>query len=141
MSYNVIDMIPKDLLKELISKGITEEELVFSARSDMNKDGRYSDGYLLLTKRHLIVSILPVDEERVRLFGGYKDHEFIRQENSNRDWKVDIYPLEKTESVEVQMLVSGGRLYATIDGEDHGLAVFTNSCMGDMKRLEKHLRM
>ncbi len=137
MSYNVIDMIPKDLLKELISKGISEEELVFSARSDMNKDGRYSDGYLLLTKRHLIVSILPVDEERVRLFGGYKDHEFIRQENSNRDWKVDIYPLEKTESVEVQMLVSGGRLYATIDGEDHGLAVFTNSCMGDMKRLEK----
>lgn len=137
MTYIVTDMLPKDLLEELKTKSISKEELIFSARSDMNEERRYSDGYVILTKKRLIITRLPVDEKRVRVFGGYRDHDFLKQENLNRDWKIDIYSLNQIESIEVEMLVTGGRLYGTIDSEDYVLAVFTNSCMGEMKRLEK----
>ena len=126
MTYIVTDMLPKDLLEELKTKSISKEELIFSARSDMNEERRYSDGYVILTKKRLIITRLPVDEKRVRVFGGYRDHDFLKQENLNRDWKIDIYSLNQIESIEVEMLVTGGRLYGTIDSEDYVLAVFTN---------------
>ena len=137
MTYIVTDMFPKDLLEELKTNSISKEELVFAARSDMNEERRYGDGYVILTKKRLIIARLPVDEKRVRVFGGYKDHDFLKEENPNREWEICTYNLDQIESIKVEMLVTGGRLYGTIDDEEYVLAVFTNSCMGEMKRLEK----
>ena len=61
MTYIVTDMFPKDLLEELKTNSISKDELVFAARSDMNEERRYGDGYVILTKKRLIIARLPVD--------------------------------------------------------------------------------
>ena len=131
------EAIPKDLCTKLSLKGIEEDNLIFSARSDMNKESRYMDGYVILTKGELIAAILPSQEKAVRSFGGYKDSRIKDQENIVREWSIESYSLSEIEQLEIQMLVSGGLLYATIGKREQTIAAFTNSCMSDMKRLVK----
>ncbi|HWT26299.1 MAG TPA: ABC transporter ATP-binding protein [Mobilitalea sp.] len=131
------DTIPKDLYGELVNRGMNGEDLIFSARFDMNKESRYADGYVILAKKELIVANLSSNEKAVRFFGGYKDSRVKEGENQKRSWNITEYKLSDLERLDVQMLVSGGLLYAVINQSGESLAAFTNSCMGEMKRLTK----
>ncbi len=137
MDINFMEIIPKDLYEVLLLQGRKEENFVFAARSDMNKSSHYADGYVILTRQELIYATLPMDEKAVHSFGGYKDSRIKEAETSKRNWSFVCYPTGEIEKLEVQMLVSGGLLYARKSMGETSIAAFTNSCMGEMKRLTK----
>lgn len=168
MNLSWMDAFPKDLLEELIHRGIEENSLIYAVRFDMGLNRRYEDGFIVLTKKELLSATLPSKGEALRLFGGYKDSRLKEQENSKRTWEILVHANKYIEKLEVQMLVSGGLLSARIlrskeamladhrevdaikpdlhgnadntEGKDLALAAFTNSCIGDMKRLVRLFR-
>ncbi|HKL99806.1 MAG TPA: ABC transporter ATP-binding protein [Mobilitalea sp.] len=142
-------ILPSDLVNILLRGDVKKEELLYGARFDMDKNSRYMDGYVILTRNELIVAILPYQENIVRFFGGNQDNRIKEKENDAREWSINTYPIAAIKSLEVSMLVSGGLLYAMVIKEKTtalelysqeqaiSLAAFTNSCMNDMKRLVK----
>jgi ABC-type multidrug transport system, ATPase and permease components len=50
-----IGKMPRVLITKLAEKGITEGDILMSARSDMNSDGVHCDNWLLVTKDDLII--------------------------------------------------------------------------------------
>jgi ATP-binding cassette subfamily B protein len=130
------ETFPRDLFETLLSGGTKEEEIIYGARSDMGMDSHYADGYVIFTKNELVTATLKETDKTVRLFGGYKDSRIKEQEDVVRSWSITTYSVDEIEKLEVQMLVSGGLLYAS--GQlTTVIAAFTNSCMDDMKRLTK----
>lgn len=132
------DNIPEDLIKALQKKNINEDDCLFSARFDLNLKGHYADGFVVITKKDFLVASLPAREGMVRFFGGFKDKSYKNEDNQNRNFQIISHPLSSIEKLQIQVLVSGGLLYAE-KGEQSGLAIvaFTNSCIGEMKRLIK----
>lgn len=130
------DALPGDLV-EIIKQQGKEEKLIFAARVDMNKEGRYADGFLILTATQLVYASLPEDKNKIRLFGGYSQVQEKTSDIYQRCWSMTSYPLSEIDRLEVIMQVSGGLLYASINQKAVSISVFTNSCIGEVKRLTK----
>lgn len=134
--------IPGNLLDELLARRdpvkFKEENFIYSAQFDLSIQRYYMDGYVILSKSSLIIASAPDNGKAARLFGGYRDKKAGDGNEQSRNFKIEGYPLSDIEKLEIQMLVSGGLLYAQRKGQaEQVLACFTNSCMDDMKRLVK----
>lgn len=145
---------PGELLDILINNGYKEEELLFTARSDMDFDSNYAEGYVILSETMLITALKPPqsDMKQVRVRGS-RQVKPMDIYSGSENWSLRYFSLKDIDKPDVQMQVSGGLLYAAIsigkdinnadiaDGyrTDTLLAAFTNSCMDDMKRLTKLL--
>ncbi len=122
--------LPKELSKTLSGYGITESDILFAAFSDMTLDCEYADCWVILTKDRLALAAAGT-EGAPRVFAGYGEPADSAKE---RAWGVRILPAADMDRLEVQNLVAGGVLYAT-GREDRRLAAFTNTRMGEFRRL------
>lgn len=117
-------MVPRDLYERIREYDINVDDILYSARTDRNLQGGYEEGVVILTRQELITATLSADKK-------------IHVSNKRTNWS----------ELEVQVLISGGILYEKVKSEqgqekelEQILAVFTNSCMNDMKQLVKLFR-
>ena len=122
--------IPKELLNLLSSYQTAEADVLFAAFSDLTLDCAYADCYIFLTKSGLLLAQTEADGTP-RVFAGYGDKEAPKGE---RSWGLRVIPLSELDKLEIQSLVTGGVLY-TAGKENRQLAAFTNTRMGEFRRL------
>ena len=123
--------LPKELETTLSGYQVNREDILFSAFSDLTVDCAYADCYVLLTTDRLILAAAPPDHAP-RTFAGFGGQ--IREKKA-QVWSVRILPLHEMERLDVQMLVTGGVLFAAGTEGDRQIAAFTNTRMGEFRRL------
>lgn len=103
--------------------GRTKEELLYAAETDLNDQGEYAFGFLLLTKDTLYVFHAPAEEGHVHYYKGYAAYD---ESNVQSDaYTKEAYPLDEVERLWVEMGVGCNVLVAKIAGESKLLTMFT----------------
>lgn len=124
--------LPSNILSMLDGYGIEETELIYTTKSDMNVDGLYASGYVLLTKNKLVVLSSPPRQGIIHTFAGYKKELF---EQDEKDFAIKIFEINNIEKLELLRYVSCGSLSCRIHNEDYTLTSFSNSYIGDFTGL------
>ena len=119
--------LPLSLLSMLDGSGIHKSNIIYSVLSDMNVDGQYADGYVLLTKQKLILIYAPPRLGVIHSFAGYKKE---MENYDHQDFALRIFDFSAIEKLELQRFVSSGSLLARMDGQDIALTAFSNSLIG-----------
>ncbi|WP_438432838.1 ABC transporter ATP-binding protein [Gorillibacterium sp. sgz500922] len=133
-----MNTLEKSIESVLSDNGLSQEEILFWMVCDRGVDGAFTDTYLLLGKDHLI--LLTNDEvARQKTFKGYTA---IKRKNppqlpprSNGEWKVEIIPMDRIESVSIVNLVASGMIVIKEEFE-RSIAAFTNGQMAKAAKLE-----
>ncbi len=139
-----IKKIPRRLLPLLSEKGIAQEDILLTAKVDMNLECHFTEGYLLLTKEALLVADSEAIPGELHYFKGAQNLSRMQIE-TEREWKLSIYPLKQIRRLQVERTVAGGFLLLVApdatdteaDGQTRAIAAFSNKCMGEATRVEK----
>lgn len=129
--------LPPELAQRLAESGIAQEAVLRSALSDMTTDCRYALCYVLLTSEKLVLANAAPDPREVQVFGGNAASNIDKKK---REWTVKIFPVAEIDQLEIQRLVTGGVLFSTADGSDRRLTAFSNTRMGEFRRLTEIFR-
>ena len=129
--------LPGEILRLLGEGGVRESEILHSARTDMNAEGVYADGWLVLTGDRLCAFQAPPDPGKIRYYKGYG----TRREESlqaGKDYSPAFYALKDLENLRIETGV-GCNLLLAGEGEETGqIAMFTNLHRGAVSRLVRH---
>ncbi|MBQ9118740.1 MAG: ABC transporter ATP-binding protein [Lachnospiraceae bacterium] len=123
--------LPKSVLSLLAERGIQADSIVNACATDMNTNGEYADGYVLLTTNQLILLLAPPDPGRVRLFKGYGTKE-ESQIDYAPEWAIRTYSFDELERLSIERQVACGILIAN---DTLRLAAFSNLSMKKMHQL------
>ncbi len=123
--------LPKSVLTLVSAHGIKADSIIKACATDMNTDGEYADGYVLLTTDQLILLLAPPDPARVRLFKGYGTKDEIQNDYAP-DWAIRTYPIDTLEKLAIERQVACGILIAN---DELRLAAFSNLSMKAMHQL------
>lgn len=136
-------MLPTSFYHAVKSYGIGEKDILFSAIADFDRDYRFADSCIALTKDRLIVAVYPHRQNSEYRFGGYSSWQLNRQREEEALQAelpaVCLYPLETVTKLEVLRQISTGILIATIDGTERYLCQFSNTRMDTFLKLCKLL--
>jgi len=106
-----VDEIPNEVMSLLEKEGVKKEDILFFAKSDLNKDGYFCDNYAALTNENL----------------------YVIENNA-----IMAYPLTKDVKFNNENLIATGSIVLTRDGEDFPIISYTNTYMrkfGHLARL------
>ncbi len=123
--------LPKSVLTLVSAHGIKADSIIKACATDMNTDGEYADGYVLLTTNQLVLLLAPPDPARIRLFKGYGTKDEVQNDYAP-DWAIRTYPIDTLEKLSIERQVACGILIAN-DGLR--LAAFSNLSMKAMHQL------
>lgn len=132
-SSYVNDKLPVSLTTSLYNYGIRKADVIYSVQTDMNNEGVYTDGFVLLTKTKLILAYAPPIQNSIHSFAGYKK----QINNSSQTFSIHILESSKIDTLVLQRNVSTGCLYAHMDNHDVILSTFSNSFIGEFNELIK----
>lgn len=129
--------LPSQVYSFLKEKGIGRQDILFTAETDLNADGNFADGYLVLTKAVLGVIQAPVIEEKVRYFRGSSsftgedktagDFDFDRAgEADTEEWTAQFISLDKLERLWIENGVGCNLLVGKWEEQEHCLLMFTH---------------
>ena len=83
----------KELAEPLLSIcGITKEELLCQARADLNKEGEFAKGFVLLTKEAIYVFSAPIHTGEVLYYKSYFENP---EPAGDYDWTYEKVDLSK----------------------------------------------
>lgn len=129
--------ISTDILKIIDGKGISKEDIIYAAASDMGLNHSFADGCVLFTKAEVVVVRSKHQAENRHSFGGYAMEDNKLDETS---CEVINFNTEDVESFNVVRQVNGGMLFATVKGVDTLLLEFSNSRMESFDKLGRIYR-
>jgi ATP-binding cassette, subfamily B, bacterial len=133
ISSYVNDQLPVSLTTALYEYGIRKTDIIYSVQTDMNLEGLYADGFVLLSKTKLILAAAPSNHKKVHSFAGYKKE----INNLSQTYSITILENSKIQKIELQRFVSTASLNANMDNHDVVLSSFSNSYIGEMNELIK----
>jgi len=122
----------------LKDKGIRQQDILYVAETDLNADGRFADGYLVLAKELLGVIQAPTVEGKVHYFRGSsiekpgkaaEEFDDFADEAADADvaeWRAEFIPLRQLERLWIENCVGCNVLAGKWDGEEHCLLMFTH---------------
>lgn len=125
--------LPDICMQILIDENISAEDIILFVIADINKEGFYSDSYLILTKDKIGLISTPVKNDRVQYFAGYEKQLL---EYSKEDLTLTIIPHSDIDCFHIQRHVTNGFLYYSKDEVDTHFISFSNYLLNDMKTLE-----
>lgn len=64
------EKMPSEVYFYLKGKGIGQKDILYNAETDLNLEGNFADGYLVLTGKGLGIFLAPEAEDKVRYFRG-----------------------------------------------------------------------
>ncbi|MBO5227897.1 MAG: ABC transporter ATP-binding protein [Lachnospiraceae bacterium] len=129
--------ISPNILKIIANKGISKEDIIYAAASDMGLNHTFADGCVLFTKAEVVVVRSKHQAENRHSFGGYAMEDNKLDETS---CEVINFNTEDVESFNVVRQVNGGMLFATVKGVDTLLLEFSNSRMESFDKLGRIYR-
>lgn len=122
-------LLTKELLEQLDRMGIPADEIIYIAASDMDVVRGFADGYVVIGKTKVARIIYP-ESLSVHQFAGY-----VQQNESKGEPAIQIFSFDAISEFELIREISSGVLLAKIDGTDQLWARFSNSRIGEFKRL------
>ena len=124
---------PAGVKKLLADNSIREDSYLAASRTDMNVEGEYADGFVVLTSDRLAVITSPPDRTSVHSFKGYISKNDIPE--TACDYAIRIFENEKLEKLECEPLVACSMLTCVYEGVPLRLAAFSNLHRESMHRL------
>lgn len=115
--------LPQEVISMLPECKIAEADILYLAATDLNEEGVFAKGYLLLTKDILFVFKALPNEEQVHYFKGYGTYEESMTFEEN--WSFDVYRLSEIDRLWIEMGVGCNLLSVKIKEESHVLTMFT----------------
>ena len=132
--------LPPEVEGFLKDKKIDRQDLLYTAETDLDSEGRFADGYLVLTRNLLGVIQAPVTEGKVHFFRGSditkggKVLTDVEEEQSFEDldygdrqeWKAEFIPLDVLERLWIENCVGCNLLVGKWEEQEHCLLMFTH---------------
>lgn len=125
--------LPWGVISLLPQCGIREDDVLYRTAADLNRDGEFAKGCLLLTKDTLFVFMTPAKAEEIHYYKGYGVYE--EQLPEKEDWTWKKYLLTDIERIWIEMGVGCNLLLAQVKGESCLLAMFTQLYKREMSYL------
>lgn len=107
--------LPGQVLKLLSDNSIREDAIIAASSTDMNTEGEYADGYVVLTMNKLAIITSPPDPVEIHSFKGYISKNSIPERP--RDWAIRIFENDRLASLKCEPLVACSELVATLKDE------------------------
>ena len=132
-----IDSIPAEILSLLREKGISEEELLLGAYCDRNLEQEVAQTYLFATASELVILS---GQMQAQCDPAAKKGRSPRILRVWHEQSFDRYPIGDLKKIQIEELLSTGRLCAARKEEDAPLllACFTNFCKESMYLFAKY---
>lgn len=149
--------LPQELLAELSLREIKEEDILFTAKLDMNRKAEFCPGYLIFTKERFLVCESEAVPGEVIFFKG-TENILAPEPSVVREWSLTEYEFKKLAFVRVERNVMGGTLVVSEkvpgfdyeaarkeegkppklpEGEAETAAAFSGKCMGKAVKAER----
>ncbi len=126
--------VPKAVKGVVADLGGENEEILAFSPTDMNENGEYADGYMVLTEKALYVLKSEPEKNAVHSFKGFLNRK-DRDAEKERDWKCTRFPVDEIKKITVEPQVACGILVVEFsDGIERTVAVFSN-----LYRKEAHI--
>lgn len=126
--------IPEEIKAMLAVEKITEKKILYRAKTDMNLEGSYQDGVVILTEQILYFFQETKEAEHVHYFKGYGS---LREMAGDweKEWTVRRYEVINIESMLIEPQVACSTLTIRYRGIDYCIAAFSNFCKQPVHRL------
>lgn len=139
IAYNKLPLQVYAFLRE---KNIGQQDILCTAHTDLNAEGKFADGYLVLTKDVLGIIRAPAAEDEIRCFRGSgmiseekgqaeesepwpEQSESWPEQSDVSDWTAQFVGIEKLERLWIENCVGCNILAGKWDGKEHCLLMFT----------------
>lgn len=126
--------IPEGIKAILLREEITESQILYKAETDMDLEGSYRDGLVILTEQILFFFQEIKRAERVHYFKGYGSTREMHAD-WERDWTVSQYQVLDIENMLIEPQVACSTLTIRYRGMDYCIAAFSNFCKHQVHRL------
>lgn len=128
--------MPSEVNSYLKGRGIEPKDILYIAKTDLDPEGNFADGYLVLTEKVLGIFQAPAEEGKIRYFRGSGFLEYEEGGASNeKDWKATMLPLEKLERLWIENGVGCNVLAGKWEEGEHCLLMFTHLQKREAARL------
>lgn len=124
--------IKKSLIRELEKWGITGDDIVFTATADFDREYRFADTVVALTKKELIIAAYPYVKNKEYNMGGYGDSHAGDDESKPG---IIIHKIQDIEKLKVIRQVSTGELVMDMAGTEKMVCIFSNTRMAAFNKL------
>ncbi len=114
---------------------IKEDSILAASRTDMNVEGEYADGFVVLTADKLAIITSPPDRTQLRSFKGYISRNDIPEINT--ELAIRIFENEKLDKLVCEPLVACSQLTCENEGISLRLTAFSNLYRESMHRLAR----
>lgn len=125
--------LKKSFVNELKKRGINGEDVIFAATADFDRDFRFADTVVAVTKNELLIAAYPYKENIEYNMGGYGQKHI--EEMDNISPAIIIYQLKDISKLEVIRQVSTGELLMKLDAGDKMICLFSNTRMSAFNKL------
>jgi len=109
-----LEKMPEYIKKAMVDHGVSPADIQLVASSDLSKDGKFAESWLVITKDMLFVTE-GVYEKAKGTEDGWKENDFSR------------FPIQELDQINTENLVSGGLLTVKYKGEDIVLCRYSNT--------------
>lgn len=128
--------LPRQVYTFLKEKVIREQDVLYTAQTDLNAEGEFADGYLVLTKDVLGIIQAPAAEDRVHSFRGSSllkaeltedtVYEEDAQEPDREEWSAQFVEIDRLERLWIENGVGCNLLVGKWEDREHCLTMFTH---------------
>ena len=125
--------VPEDILRHLSTWSIDKSNILFTSITDLDCNGEYADGFVILTAKQVCLFHNTIKNENVHIYRGY----FGQPDGvpAKQDFKGCVYDITQIERIYIEMGVGCNLLIAIIQGQEYCLTMFTNLHKKTMSQL------
>lgn len=116
------ETLPDGVLSLLSQSGRTKQDILYASATDLNTEGEFADGFLLLARDTLFVFKAEPNREKIHYYKGYG---ICEEQEREQEWIWKAYPLSDIKRLFIEMGVGCNLLVAEIGSEKLLLAMFT----------------
>lgn len=117
--------LPRKLRKMLRDNGENDDTIRSITPTDMNREGLYQEGFLVLTKQYLYLFLTTALIDKVHYFKGYSSQTEM-DVDAEPEWALKKYNIDEIERLWTEAQVACSILLARINDTEYCLAVFSN---------------
>lgn len=123
-NQNIQEKLPEDINRQLLEAKISKENILYVSRTDLDCNGEYADGFVVLTTE-LVCVFHDIDKSlKTHAYRGYFGKK--EEKDDNAKFTAQFIPISCIERTFIEMGVGCNLLIAKIDGKEQHLAMFTN---------------
>lgn len=130
------NQLPEQVIRQLISDGIKQTDIVDVCPVDLSFEGEYISGYLFMTADCLGVVVSGPIGNQIRYFRGTRTKDMIYGEDT-LSYTYRLYPLEDIQHIKVERQLATNLVTAEIRGVCMRLAALTNLYLEQMNLFVK----